>query len=338
LAKWLVSGRDTRAGNARVTTEIAGMSLTEAWEALEQLHHAPDTKAVAKLRAMLLLRWAAFDPAGAFAYWRGSVKTLRWPESFNYQFFDRWARGNALGALNGWKTLVSEKAIPEHEQGYALRRIFARMAAQDFNLATQEARQIAGANREEALRGLGELAARSENREQLLNELSGWPPGEARSRVLAAAVGNWARAGELDQAMSWLDESGLDEATRFSIVRDIGMHRFHDHYQEGADWLLAQARTPEQRSRVLADLIMNWMQYDVVEAGEWLLAQGLDESASRAMQFYAGKLTTDFPEDALLWASSIPDDVRRQEALAHVEKRLRERHPKRADALLQAWK
>jgi len=211
------------------------------------------------------------------------------------------------------------------------------MAAEDFGLASQEARQFEGAHQEDALRGLTELAFDSEHREQLLNELSSWPPGEARSQALAATVANWAHAGQLDQAMSWLDESGLDEATRFSIVEDIGMRRFHDHYQEGADWLLAQTRTPEQRSRVLADLISNWMQYDIVEAGEWLVAQGLDESASRAMQIYASKLTTDFPEEALLWALSIPDEARRQEALGHVEERLRERHPHRAEELLQRW-
>jgi hypothetical protein len=211
------------------------------------------------------------------------------------------------------------------------------MAAQDFSLASRQARQIEGAHQEDALRGLAELAFHSEHREQLLNELFSWPPGEARSQAVAAAVANWANAGQLDQAMSWLDESGLDEATRFSIVKDIGMRRFHDHYQDGANWLLAQTRTPEQRTRVLADLINNWMQYDIVEAGEWLVAQGLDESASRAMQVYAGKLTTDFPEEAMLWALSIPDEARRQEALGHVEKRLRERHPHRAEELLQRW-
>lgn len=209
LAKWLGGGRDARMGGARVTAEIAEMSLAEAWKALEQLHHAPDTAVVATLRAKLLLRWAAFDPAGAFEYWRGSVKSLRWPGSLNHRFFNRWAKTDALGALNGWKTLVAEKGIPDHDQGFPLRQIVGQMAAQDLRLAAQQAGQIEGRNRKEALRGLGELASRPEYRAALLGELSAWPPGEDRDRALTAAVASWGCAGEVDQAMAWLDASGV---------------------------------------------------------------------------------------------------------------------------------
>ncbi|MCP5526354.1 MAG: hypothetical protein H7A47_06045 [Verrucomicrobiales bacterium] len=334
LAGWLGTARDSRAADARVTADLAAMSLGEVWEAMMQLQVAPASAAVAALRSKLLLRWATLDPAAAFDYWRRNIKSLRWSDSLASQVLDRWARMDAAGALDCWKTLVKAGALRDHEQGYPLRRIFARMARQDFDQALAQARTIGNEHRTEALRGLGDSAYRPGHRTRLLDELSAWSPDEGRNEALAATVVSWALSGETDQAMAWLEHSELEEASRFKIVEEIGLRRFHEDHQAGADWLLARARTDEQRATVLADIVSNWVQYDVVGSGEWLLAQGLDRSASQAMQVYAAKLTTDFPEQALLWTLRIPDPAVREAALARIEERLRQQHPNRADELL----
>jgi hypothetical protein len=331
LARWLAGGPDARRSRAYAAAEIASMNLGEIWSAIEDLHSIPQTRAVAELRSKLLLRWASLDPDRAFEYWFESLNTLQWPSQFTHQFFDRWARSDPGAALAAWKRMFQHKAASPHpDQGFALRRIFARLAGGDLAAAAAAAGALSADAQTEALRGIADHAHDPGRRHLLLQTLLLWPPGEARDEALSQAAAAWAAAASPDVVLEWMEQSPLDADQRFNIIDEIGMRLFHQKHREGADWLLAHATTPQHRSRAMAHIIMNWMHYDLVAAGEWLAAHARDASAAKAMHVYARELASDFPEHAVIWARHIPDSTVRQKALSEIEARLRELHPHRA--------
>jgi hypothetical protein len=182
---------------------------------------------------------------------------------------------------------------------------------------------------------LAGLAAREEHRDSLFAAIIALPPGEVRSEALARAVDAWRRTGHDSEALQWLDSTTLDRREKSKVEAQMASSNFFDGNREAAaNWFLARAQNPQERSKRLQQMVGNWVYEDPVACGNWLIGQGLDETAAGAMAMYAQMVSAKHPAEGVAWARSIQDEAVRQRALAEVEKRIRQFHPHEADALL----
>jgi hypothetical protein len=209
-----------------------------------------------------------------------------------------------------------------------------RLGRQDLNRALTEIGTLPGEDQSVAWQGLASLAAQEEHRERILAAISALPPSAVRSGALANAVSAWAQAGNLDNAVQWLDSVPLDRREQAGIEEKMALSFFYENPSNWADWLIARARSPEERSQRLELMTSIWTDLDPTTAGRWLIAQGLDGSAAAAMWRFANTIAANHPAEAVAWARSIPDESMRQRTLVQVEDRIRQQHPHRADEVL----
>ncbi len=342
LARELTSEADRGAAEARLRAAIASFDLQEVLAALAALDTAPPSGVVKTLRLRLLERWVALAPRDAFDYARtlnaGSGEPPGWPVA---TVLRRWAFYDPAGALQAWREVAlanpagdSDARLGSDDFGLAV--IALHLGRQDLAQAVTEIGTLAGNDQAVAWRGLAGLAAQEAPRERLLAALVGLPAGSVRSEALAVAVAAWAGAGNFNDARQWLDSVQLERGEQARIEEKMVLAVFYENPRNAADWLLARARSSEERSRRLESMTSIWTDLDPTTAGRWLLAQGLDDSAASAMWRFASAISASHPAEAVAWAQSIPNEDLRQRTLQELAGRIREQYPDRADELLPA--
>ncbi len=340
LARWLVSETDRNAAHARVTAAIASLGRDEVIAALAVLDTAPASGPMNTLRSRLLERWVALDPQAAFDYARSLPADFgESPARLVTTVLRRWAFFDAAAALQAWRGVAlvgtpGDDHVLRRTDNFGLDMIAWHLGRQDLNRALTEIGTLPGEDQSVAWRGLANLAAQEEHRERILAAISALSPSAVRSGALANAVSAWAQAGNLDNAVQWLDSTQLDRREQAGIEEKMALSFFYENPSNSADWLIARAQSPEERSQRLELMTSIWTDLDPATAGRWLIAQGLDGSAAAAMWRFANTIAANHPAEAVIWARSIPDEDMRQRTLVQVEDRIRQQHPHRAGELL----
>jgi len=335
LARRLIGGRDHTKSQTRVIAEISGMDSDGIRAGLEELEQVPATAVVQELRLHLLRRWATLQPRAAWSHARNGVSRSAEAPGFGTMaaaLLQRWSTQDPEGALEAWAELSPDERSDGRNR-WALRMVFSAMGARDLEQALARADTLDPSEKTEALRGLAVFASNEQHRNALLATFAALPAGELRTQVLGEALGQWAQK-EPTEAIQWLDAAQLSPQNRGSLEETIAASWFVKDQASTAEWLMSRATSPSSRAKRLEMIVTQWAHGDPSACGQWLITQGLDSSASGAMRLYANTIAVNFPEKAVAWARSIPDEAARQRTLDQLRVRLRERYPRRVDELL----
>ena len=293
-------------------------------EALDSRH--PDHEV---LILAVMGRWAELDGDSAMNYAEGKLSgDLRagvivnvvssWSESNPEQALKWYQRRHLTGQLISWLGSSAPKLMTPIYLGLARSDPEAAFSSMVV-IEDEEGFRCAVDGMATAIVGLG----RSEQMLRRTGEISATRQEVARTRVLK----HWARVAPADAA-AWLLQMNVS-AERSRLMRQVGLAWVRHEPERALEWVLENSGDAI-RADILRESIALWAQTKPNQAATWLRRLKPGNDADQAIAALAQQIVHRDPEGAFSWASTIQNQVMREQTVSSVFAQWAIRHPREA--------
>jgi RNA polymerase sigma factor (sigma-70 family) len=277
------------------------------------------------LAALVLQRWAEFDPQAACetAHRRGTGKIHGEPALA--EPLKVWAARDPNAAFNWYRANASAEESARGNQRWkavsSLRWIMGAWGLRDASAAAAAYKtlnspdEIAG-----ALIGFGELSGTAPGRTAILDawlEKTAYEERREYRHNLGALIHRWSEYQPAELA-DWLEASRLAHGEFVPAARSVLIGWLAQDSAAAIDWWFKSSGATPDPARRTATLIDAWAGTDVFAAAEWLAAQPIDANTAVSMRVLAGHVALTDPERGWGWALSIAQETHRVDALGQV--------------------
>lgn len=310
---------------ARAAARIAAIAPEDIRAALafadELIAAAADSSPLA---ALVLQRWAEFDPRAACetAQGRKVGRFLGMPPLGDP--LKVWAARDPQAAFTWYRQKASAEEVKQVEGERwkpisSLRWIMGAWALRDMNAAVQAFSSLTDkAEIDGAMTGFSEMSGNAPGRTAILDAFLAKSDHPQNSwSELHSILRRWGDHQPAELA-AWLDKVTIAKSSHDSAAKPILTGWLREDAQAAVEWWFKARGGYPERAHRMESLISAWTEADVFAAAEWLAAQPLDATAARSMTTLAGKVAQSDPERGFAWALSIPDEFHRKDALRQV--------------------
>jgi hypothetical protein len=274
-------------------------------------------------------RWAELDGDSAMHYAEGKLSgDLRagvivnvvgsWSEINPGQALKWYQRRHLTGQLASWLGASAPKLMTPIYLGLAHsdpEAAFSSMVA----IEDEEGFRCAVDGMAAAIVGLG----RSEQMLRRTGEISATRQEVARARVLK----HWARVAPADAAAWLLQMNASGERAR--LIRQVGLAWVMHEPETALEWLLENS-ADAIRADILREAIALWAQTKPNQAATWLRRLKPGPDTDQAIAALAQQIVHRDPEGAFSWASTIQNQLMREQTVSSVFAQWAIRHPSEA--------
>lgn len=156
---------------------------------------------------------------------------------------------------------------------------------------------------------------------------------EGMKRNALEVMGQSFSSSDSGKLNDWLKSVAATPEETAEIARGV---TYSDNSEPGG-WMtwLSQALPPDEFGERSQDFLNRWIQNDYRAAGEWIDDQNNGPLKEQAVGLYAQKIAVRFPENAADWAMTLPAGSARRNVLGKIHDTLAKRDPAAAEVFAE---